>query len=104
MEESILRLLMVGMKMTLGVCRQKSGLTFIKYTKEIMPTFWTFLPQALMFRFKDHVPSARPGPSVHDAGRDEDYVDDEEVENVLNQIPIGDPEERHDEAHNGLEG
>ncbi|KAK3389229.1 Argonaute complex, subunit Arb1 [Podospora didyma] len=105
-EERILRLLQVRMKMTLGVCRLKSGLTFIKYAKEIMPTFWTFLPQALMFRFKDHVLNPRPAPSIHDVGRDDYEVDDddEDVENVLSQIPIGDPEDQHNEDNNDLQG
>ncbi|KAK3378925.1 Argonaute complex, subunit Arb1 [Lasiosphaeria ovina] len=85
LEEGLLQFLKVGMKMVLEICTLKCGIKFIKNIKEIFPTFHTFLPQELMFRYKEPVPNDRPAPSVYNP-------DDAAAEDVLNSIPIGDPE------------
>jgi hypothetical protein len=66
LEEDILRLLRVGMKLTMGVCTLNVGLKFIKYVNGIRPSFYVFLPQELMFRYKEPVSNDRPAPSIHD--------------------------------------
>lgn len=86
LEESILQLLTVGMKLTMGACIMDSGFTFIRYLKDIKPSFYVFLPQELMLKYKEPVLSGRPGPSIH---QDEDG-------DVLAGIPFGDEEEQDD--------
>jgi hypothetical protein len=86
LEEDILRLLTEGMKLTVGVCRLNVGLQFIKYIREIRPSFYVFLPQELMFYYKEPVPNDRPAPCVHDCEDDNDG-------DVLAGIPIGDPDD-----------
>lgn len=81
LEEDILQLLEVGMKLAVGVCTMKVGFKFIKYVKSIMPTFYVFLPQELMLNYKEPVPTDRPAPSIHDKDADGD---------VLAGIPFGD--------------
>ncbi|KAK0637066.1 Argonaute complex, subunit Arb1 [Bombardia bombarda] len=83
MEESILRHLKVGMKVTMTVCMLKIGLKFIKDFKNVRPTFYTFLPQTLMLRYKEPVLNHRPGPNVRNLDADD----------VLNSIPIGEEDE-----------
>ncbi|KAH6632179.1 Argonaute complex, subunit Arb1 [Chaetomium tenue] len=73
LEEGILRLLVVGMKLTMGVCTLNVGLKFIQYIRGIRPSFYLFLPQELMFQYKEPVPNDRPARSVHDR---EDEGDD----------------------------
>jgi hypothetical protein len=86
LEESILQLLTVGMKLTLGVCTMDTGLKFIEYFKDIKPSFYVFLPQELMLKYKEPILNGRPGPSIH---RDDD-------EDVLAGIPFDDIEGQDD--------
>ena len=74
LEEDILRLLVVGMKLTVGVCTLNVGFKFIKYVKAIRPSYYVFLPQELMFNYKEPVLSERPSRSVHDREDGEDGV------------------------------
>ncbi|KAK4234858.1 Argonaute complex, subunit Arb1 [Achaetomium macrosporum] len=76
LEEGILRLLKVGMKLTMEVCTLNMGLKFIKRVHEIKPTFYTFLPQELMFNYKEPIPSERPARSIYDVGNEEEDGDD----------------------------
>lgn len=82
-EESILRLLKVGMKLTLEVCTTSADWRFIKSFKDIKPSYYTFLPQELMAGFKQPILSERPGPSVHN---DQDEFN-------INDVPMGDLDE-----------
>ncbi|KAL2169083.1 hypothetical protein VTG60DRAFT_6505 [Thermothelomyces hinnuleus] len=66
LEEDILRLLVVGMKLTIGVCTLNVGLKFIKYVTQVRPSFYAFLPQELMFHYKEPVPNDRPAKSIYD--------------------------------------
>lgn len=84
LEEDILRLLKVGMKLTMGVCTLNVGLKFIKYIKHVKPSFYVFLPQELMFYFKEPLPNPRPAPNIHDRDVNEE---------ILAGIPIGDADD-----------
>lgn len=78
LEEDILKLLTVGMKLTMTVCTLgNGGYQFIKHVKDIKPSFYVFLPQELMIKYKEPVLSERPGPSIHDNNGDEDAGNDE---------------------------
>jgi hypothetical protein len=71
LEEGILELVTVGMKLTLSVCTLNVGLKFIQYVKDIRPSFYVFLPQELMFNYKEPVLNERPGRSIHDFDDDD---------------------------------
>ncbi|KAL2153536.1 hypothetical protein VTH82DRAFT_4691 [Thermothelomyces myriococcoides] len=66
LEEDILRLLVVGMKLTIGICTLNVGLKFINYVTQVRPSFYIFLPQELMLHYKEPVPNDRPAKSVYD--------------------------------------
>lgn len=66
LEESALELMVVGMKLTMTVCSLNVGLKFIKEVKDVRPSFYVFLPQELMFNYKEPVLNDRPGKSIHD--------------------------------------
>ncbi|KAL2267166.1 hypothetical protein VTJ83DRAFT_4443 [Remersonia thermophila] len=70
LEEDILKLLRIGMKLRLRVCTLSTGLKFIKHVRQVLPTFYVFLPQELMLDFKAPVENDRPAKSIHDVGSD----------------------------------
>ncbi|KAJ4300082.1 hypothetical protein N0V88_002751 [Collariella sp. IMI 366227] len=72
LEEEMLKLLEVGMKLPMTVCTLNNGLQFIKGVKEVRPTYYVFLPQELMFRYKEPVLTDRPAPSIYGRGGEED--------------------------------
>jgi hypothetical protein len=72
LEEDILRLLRVGMKLTMSVCTLNVGLKFIKYVGAIRPSFYVFLPQELMFHYRKPISNDRPAPSIHDSVYEDD--------------------------------
>lgn len=84
LEEHLLKLLQVEMKLSVVVCTLSAGFRFIKDVKGVYPTFYTFLPQQLMLHYKEPVKDNRPAPRVQGSGTDED---------ILSQIPTGDPED-----------
>lgn len=84
LEEDILQLLEIGMKLTLEVCTLNVGIKFIKSIQDIKPSFYLFLPQQLMLNYREPVPNNRPAPSIHDNDADED---------VLTGIPLGGQED-----------
>ncbi|KAK4096531.1 hypothetical protein N658DRAFT_480496 [Parathielavia hyrcaniae] len=73
-EEGTLELMELGMKLTMGVCTLSVGLKFVRYVKEIRPSFYLFLPQELMFTYKEPVPNDRPAKSVHDFDGEDDMA------------------------------
>lgn len=83
LEDDILRLLRPGMKLTMTVHTLNSGLEFIKSIREIRPTYYLFLPQELMFQYKEPVPNDRPARSIYDdedgGGMDGDQVDEKDI-------------------------
>lgn len=74
LEEGALRFLTVGMKLTMGVCTLNVGLKFIQYIRGIRPSFYVFLPQELMFQYKEPVPNDRPSRSIYDHEDEEDAM------------------------------
>ncbi|KAK3688213.1 Argonaute siRNA chaperone complex subunit Arb1-domain-containing protein [Podospora appendiculata] len=74
LEEKILRLLKVGMKMSMGVRVLSNGVNIIKYVNNVYPTFYTFLPQELMLTYKEPIPNPRPAPSVNEPNAEEDTL------------------------------
>ncbi|KAK4251330.1 Argonaute complex, subunit Arb1 [Corynascus novoguineensis] len=72
LEEDILHLMVVGMKLTMEVCTLNIGLKFIKSVTQVRPSFYIFLPQELMFHYKEPLPNDRPAKSVHDCDDEND--------------------------------
>lgn len=66
LEHSIMEDLKVGMKMRLVICELDIGFEFIKECSTVLPSFHTFLPQALMMSYKAPKPNERLPPSVDD--------------------------------------
>jgi hypothetical protein len=71
LEEGILELMRVGMKLTMTVCTLNVGLKFITCVKDVRPSFYVFLPQELMFNYKEPVLNDRPGRSIHNVAGDD---------------------------------
>ncbi|KAK1775948.1 Argonaute siRNA chaperone complex subunit Arb1-domain-containing protein [Copromyces sp. CBS 386.78] len=65
MEEEILTLMKVGFKFEMDICLLNCGVGFIKKFLDGHPTFYEFLPQELMWGYKEPVANPRPGPSIH---------------------------------------
>jgi hypothetical protein len=66
LEHSIMEDLKVGMKMRLVICELDIGFEFVKECSTVLPSFHTFLPQALMMSYKAPKPNERLPPSVDD--------------------------------------
>ncbi|KAK4227181.1 Argonaute complex, subunit Arb1 [Podospora fimiseda] len=82
-EESIVKHLTPGMKLTMVVCttnlERHGGFRFIKKIEAIKPSYYVFLPQELMSTFKEPVKTDRPGRSIFS----EEGFD-------LDDVPVGD--------------
>lgn len=65
MEEEILTLMKVGFKFEMDICLLNYGVGFIKKFVDGHPTFYEFLPQELMWGYKEPDANPRPGPSIH---------------------------------------
>jgi hypothetical protein len=62
-----IQMLEPGLKLRMVVCELGStGLKFVKKLLHVYPTFYQFLPQDLMTRFKHPMLNERDGPSVDD--------------------------------------
>ncbi|KAF4583160.1 Argonaute complex, subunit Arb1 [Ophiocordyceps camponoti-floridani] len=70
-EHSILSNLKPGMKMALTVAQLNTGVRFVKTWHNLVPTFYTFLPQVLMKHYKMPRRIERPAPSVQDPDAEE---------------------------------
>ncbi|RCI09850.1 hypothetical protein L249_3984 [Ophiocordyceps polyrhachis-furcata BCC 54312] len=70
-EKSILDCLKPGTKMALTIVELSVGIRFVKAWSNLVPTYYTFLPQVLMKHYKMPKPDERPAPSVHDPDADE---------------------------------
>ncbi|KAB5539495.1 Argonaute siRNA chaperone complex subunit Arb1-domain-containing protein [Coniochaeta sp. 2T2.1] len=68
---SILEHMTVGMKLKLVICQLNIDLKFIKAFFDVRPRYYTFLPQELMYKYKEPVPNERPPPSVENPDIDE---------------------------------
>lgn len=71
---SIMRYLMVGMKVKLVVCTLNIGIKFIKELKEVCPSYYTFLPQELMLNYREPVPNERPAPGMDDLEAEDEQL------------------------------
>lgn len=63
-DDDLLANLVVGMKMRLEVCELNIGVRFVKQCLEVRTSFDTFLPQSLMFGFKEPAANEREAPSA----------------------------------------
>lgn len=77
---NVLEQLIVGMKVKLVVGILNNGVKFIKDMHDVLPTYYTFLPQELMLRYREPTHNDRPAPTtenpdVDEVGEDE-YKDD----------------------------
>ncbi|RYP39145.1 hypothetical protein DL767_002325 [Monosporascus sp. MG133] len=78
LEDELLAKLERGMKLRLSVCELDVGglrVRIIRDVLDIRVSFDAFLPQALLAKWKDPVPSERPPPSVANPGAEEKAVD-----------------------------
>ena len=69
-DDDILANMKPGMKMTLTVCELDVGLRFVKALRNVVPTYFTFLPQEMMRYFRSPRDEERPAPSIHDRDGD----------------------------------
>lgn len=94
-EHSIMENLKVGMKMRLIICELDIGLEFVKECTAVLPSFHTFLPQALMMNYKAPKPNERLPPSVDDPDAEDQQLydilasEDKEADKLERQL---DPE------------
>ena len=65
-EDDVLALLRPGMKMEAKIVELDVGLAVLARVVRILPSFYTFLPQELMEKYKEPAPNPRPAPSVND--------------------------------------
>ncbi|RYO86449.1 hypothetical protein DL766_003098 [Monosporascus sp. MC13-8B] len=78
LEDELLAKLERGMKLRLTVCELDVGGVRVRIIREVLDirvSFDTFLPQALMAKWKDPVPNERPPPSVANPGAEEKAMD-----------------------------
>ncbi|KXJ86182.1 Argonaute complex, subunit Arb1 [Microdochium bolleyi] len=86
LEDSLLRLCEIGMKLQLVVSEFKlvsvatetpPVLRIIKACSDVRVSFDTFLPQMLMGRWRDPVDNSRPAPSVHNPHAEAEVAEDD---------------------------
>ncbi|KAK0386050.1 hypothetical protein NLU13_5887 [Sarocladium strictum] len=71
MDDHILKNMVPGMQMTATLVEIVDvGIYFLKKTGPVLPSFYRFLPQELMKRYKEPRATDRPAPSVHDLERE----------------------------------
>lgn len=76
-EQNILENLKPGMKMRLEIGEIGGGINFVRRIHNIVPSFYTFLPQELMKGFKPPRENDRPAPSIHNpTAEDNQAVED----------------------------
>lgn len=64
-DDNILTNFKPGMKISATICEVDGGLRFVKKMTQIVPTFYTFLPQEMMRFFKPPRENERPAPSIN---------------------------------------
>lgn len=70
-EEDVLKVLVPGMKLKLDVVELSIGLKIITKVHNVWPSYYTFLPQELMWYYKTPELNLRPAPSIHDPNFEE---------------------------------
>ncbi|KAF4451606.1 Argonaute-binding protein 1 [Fusarium austroafricanum] len=77
-DDTILKNMMPGLKMTATICELDAGLQFVKAVEIIVPSFYVYLPQEMMRYYKEPRENDRPGPSVNDALKVDEHAEEEE--------------------------
>jgi len=75
-EEHIVDLLGIGFKLRAIVATLNCKEKFITQVLEVLPSFYTFLPQQLMLNYKEPVDNDRAAPSVDNPDAEEDQQDE----------------------------
>ncbi|KND87209.1 Argonaute-binding protein 1 [Tolypocladium ophioglossoides CBS 100239] len=70
-EDATLAKMPLGVKMTLTIIELDVGIRFVKAFSNVVPSFYTFLPQELMKHYKLPRDNERPAPSVHNPEAEE---------------------------------
>ena len=70
--------MLVGQKMTLVLCETDTGFKFVRKINQVVPTFYTFLPQSMMRYYKAPRRLDRPELSSHDYEESQDEGADED--------------------------
>ncbi|KAL2204717.1 hypothetical protein CC79DRAFT_1370529 [Sarocladium strictum] len=79
-DDRIMKNLVLGMKMTATlVYIPEAVVYFLKKTGPLLPSFYRFLPQELMKRYKEPREMDRPAPSIHDREQEEAKAEDDAV-------------------------
>ncbi|KEY69952.1 hypothetical protein S7711_06483 [Stachybotrys chartarum IBT 7711] len=76
-DDGLLALMLPGMRISCTLCELTCGMRFIKALNEVVPSFYTYLPQNMMRHYKQPAETTRPAPSVHSPDVDEAQGDDE---------------------------
>ncbi|KJR84364.1 uncharacterized protein SPSK_08691 [Sporothrix schenckii 1099-18] len=70
LDVDLMDLLCPGMKLRVVMHELNCDLNFVSVVKELLPSFYTFLPQELMSDWKEPRPNEREGPSVDNPDAD----------------------------------
>ncbi|CAK7268187.1 hypothetical protein SEPCBS57363_002967 [Sporothrix epigloea] len=77
LDRDIMELLCVGMKMRVVMHELNCDISFVSAVKELLPSFYLFLPQELMIDWKEPKPSEREAPSADNPDEEEDAAEKE---------------------------
>ncbi|CAK7211338.1 hypothetical protein SBRCBS47491_001090 [Sporothrix bragantina] len=77
LDTGIMGLLCVGMKLRVVMHELNCDINFVSVVKNLLPSFYTFLPQELMVDWKEPKPNEREAPSVDNPDADEDSAEKE---------------------------
>lgn len=77
LDSDIMDLLCPGMKLRVVMHELNCDLNFVSVVKELLPSFYTFLPQELMADWKEPRPNEREGPSVENPDAEAEAADEE---------------------------
>ncbi|CAK7222564.1 hypothetical protein SCUCBS95973_004884 [Sporothrix curviconia] len=77
LDTDIMDLLCVGTKLRVVMHELNCDINFVSVVKELLPSFYTFLPQELMVDWKEPKPNEREAPSVDNPDAEEDAAEKE---------------------------
>jgi hypothetical protein len=77
-DDNILALMNPGLKLHMRTCQLNIGLSFIKDVYNTWVSWYTFLPQELMYKFREPELDERPAPSVDGPNVGLEHMDEEE--------------------------
>ncbi|KAH7324693.1 Argonaute siRNA chaperone complex subunit Arb1-domain-containing protein [Stachybotrys elegans] len=76
LEDAILANLQLGVKLSVHLMETTTGFRFIYAVDNVVPSFYTFLPQSMMKHFRQLELNERPAPSVACPEADDGQMDD----------------------------